>query len=308
MSDGSGKKLDFPWEKARSGHADKPDAGNGPAPGKEEENKKKPAFPGETTSEYNVDEAFQKAAARSEISMDSPEAVEDTRELAVPERVRSPRRDPAVADEIRAQWETQPRVVSRFKRWWYSDPAVQWFCYLPRKTRVIIVRSIWILAASSAIVGVFSASALGIYPWMESVVRPTFAPKPKEPVRFYPRGQLPLDFVEDRTLRAQDFKMGLESIWITANPLTGWTIDRNRLELVDLEGPLASLDLRDNWDGLMRVYFGAGKVPVAKPLYIRIPIVGGGMWTVAESPSHRRLTAGGTVPPFYLLGPITFRE
>jgi len=317
MSDQDGPKVSFPWEPKRRGkrenedgegepsHNGPPDSAESPAAG---EAGARPAFPGESTSEYSVGEAFLKSAARAEISMDAPDAIEATREVALPFRQSRSRRDSAISEEIRAQWEAQPRVASRFKRWLYSDPAVRWFHSLPRATRAAVVRSVWIVATSGLIVGVFAASVFGIYPRVENYVRPMFAPKPDEPVRFFPREDMPFDFVEERTVSAGDFKMGVDCIWVTPDPLSNWAIDRNGLELVSGDGSVASLDVRENWDGLLRFYFGAGDVSADMAAYIKIPIIEGGLWTVARFGTHKLYSQGGPVPPSYLLGPFRFSE
>lgn len=305
--------LGFPWEQKKEGTVGSTD-GLRPAsaPQKKEagaEKRSVSAFPGETTREYDLDETSLKSSARSEISLDEAAAVEDTRELEVPRSLTSPRRRKEISDEVKDQWEEKPRLLLRLRRRLNSEPVVIWYHSRPAALRRAVGRFTWILAASLMMVGVFLVSALVFYPGFETYVRPMFAPKPKEPIRFSARDGHPFDLVEERSLSADKFRLATECVWLARIPDESLSIDVSGLALLDWNmEQIASLDVRENWDGLLRIFFGTGKILVGEPLYIRIPIVDGGMWTVSNNRGYRLMARGGRIPPAYVVGPLTFMD
>lgn len=266
------------------------------------------AFREENTSDYQVPSEFTRSSARSEISMDSPGAIEDTRELEVPRSLR-PRRGPrSIPAEVREQWESRGRVAGRFRRWFFSDPVVVWFYSLPVARRRLLNWGAWITAAAATIVIVFATSSLGIFPVVEEMMRPTFAPRPEAPERLFPRIGVAFDLVEERELSSEEFRLATDCLWITSDPGTGYVIDTNGVVL-ELDGnKVAELDVRYNWDGLVRLYFGAGKVPAGKDVMIRIPVRRGGMWSYRKGYGYETFLLGGNTPSHVLLGPIRFSD
>jgi len=119
---------------------------------------------------------------------------------------------------------------------------------------------------------------------------------------------MPFDFVEERQYSANDFRLATACIWIARNPASAWHIDESGLALLEDGKEIAVLDLRENWDGLLKIYFGRGRVPEGKPLFIKIPLVEGGLWKVGGGKGYRLLAFGGRTPPYYLLGPMVFRQ
>jgi hypothetical protein len=304
--------LGFPWEQKNKAEAgtggNSSQSSQGPREPVAEEVKANSAFPGETTREYDLDEATLKSSARSEISLDEAAAVEDTRELEVPRSLTSQRRK-VIPDEVKEQWEKKPRLLLRIRRRWNSEPIVIWYHSKPVATRRAVGRLAWILSASLMMVAVFIVSALVFYPEFETYVRPMFAPRPKEPIRFSVRQGEAFDLVEERSLSADKFRLATECVWLARTPEESLRIDVDGLALLDRNmEQIASLDLRENWDGLLRIFFGTGKIPVGEPLYIRIPVVDGGMWTVSRHRDYRLMARGGRVPPAYVVGPITFMD
>jgi hypothetical protein len=267
-----------------------------------------PVFREETTNEYDVSSAFEGSSARAEISMDAPEAVEDTRELEVPRSARPRRQTREIPEEVREQWERKGRVAGRFRRWFYSDPVVIWFYMLPRKTRRTLTWAAWILFTCATTAAVFTTSALGLYPIIEEYVRPAFAPRPESPVRLTPRPGMAFDFVEERDLDADEFRLATDCLWIVPEPSTGWEIDEAGVTLEKDGETVAELDIRYNWDGLVRLYFGAGEIPVGEDLHVRIALREGGMWPTRKGQGYALYVQGGNLPPSYVIGPIRFVE
>ncbi len=265
-------------------------------------------FSGESTSEYQVPSEFKRSSARSEISMDAPGAIEDTRELEVPRSLKPRRGSREVPAAVREQWESRGRVAGRFRRWFFSDPVVAWYYTLPRARRRLLSWATWITASAATIVIVFATSSMGIFPVVEEMMRPSFAPRPEAPERLFPRLGAAFDLVEERQLSSEEFRLATDCLWITVDPGSGYILDKGGVAL-ELDGQkVAELDVRVNWDGLIRLYFGAGKVPHDKDLMIRIPIEKGGMWSLQQGRSYETFLQGGQTPSHVVLGPIRFSE
>ncbi len=263
-------------------------------------------FREENTDEYDVSEMWEKGSARSQVSVAIGETVEDTRELII----QSGRKRAAREGELEQQkWATPPTLRARLRLWLADDPLVIWYLGLPKPTRALLSRFSWILATAVAIAAVFSISALGIYPLVEEHVRPAFAPRPEEPTRLVAREGLAFDLVEDRDYPLEPFRLGTDCIWIARSPLFEWKVDPPHFELVDASGThVASLDVRLNWDGLIRVYFGVGDLPSLKPLWIRVTLANGGLWPQARTLAYSVSRLGGMPPPFVDVGPVRFVE
>jgi hypothetical protein len=265
-------------------------------------------FVDEGTNEYDVPTAFTSSSARTEVGLDAPEAIEDTRELEVPRSLKPRRRQREIPAEVRDQWESRGRVAGRFRRWFYSDPVVVWFYHLPKRTRRTLSWALWIIVAAATIITVFLSSTIGIYPLVAEYLRPSLAPKPESPLRTLPRQGRPFDLVEDRELSAKEFRLATDCIWLTADPGTGYTIDEGGLSL-ELDGKtVAELDIRYNWDGLVRLYFGAGRVPPREDLMLRVPIHRGGLWSLERGRGYELFRQGGREPSSVLIGPIRFSD
>jgi hypothetical protein len=158
------------------------------------------------------------------------------------------------------------------------------------------------------IVGLFAVSEFGIYPMVEEAVRPIFAPKPDYPVRMKPREGYLLDLVEDRVFSATTYKQATDCIWLTPSPEMQWEMDTDAFQLVDGGETIALLDVRANWDGLVRVYFAVGKLPVGKPLHIKVPIRKGGLWPVKDGGDYGLYALGSGIPSALLVGPVLFHD
>ena len=327
MSKKKGKKLGFPWEQApfsgpesrppdgaekESGGASsdppKPDAGSSKE-GKTDSPKRqtRQAFPGEITREYSPEESFVKGTARSEISMDEAEALEDTREVAVPEAVRLPRKGSAQAFDSGRDSLTLRRST-RWRRMWNQDPLVLWFRALPAPRKLLLIRANWVVSTCLAIVGLFLVCRLLMFPTFMEAMRPQFAPKPTTYSRLLPRAGDLFDLVEDRSYGRDDFTMGRECLWLARDPLIEVEIAEGGLVLEHEGRSIASLEVEENWDGLLRVYFHAGILVTDEPLYIRIPVVDGGMWMVREQDGVKVLAEGGPVASQYVVGPVFFSD
>jgi len=265
-------------------------------------------FDEENTADYQVPSAFNRSSARSEISMDAPGAIEDTRELEVPRSLNPRRGGREIPAEVREQWESRGRVAGRFRRWFFSDPVVGWYYALPRARRRLIGWGLWITASAATIVIVFATSSMGIFPVVEEMMRPTFAPRPEQPERLFPRPGAAFDLVEARRLSSEEFRLATDCLWLTTDPGSGYSLDDAGVAL-ELDGKkVAELDVRYNWDGLIRLYFGAGKVPHDKDLMLRVPIQRGGMWSFQRGRGYETFLQGGRTPSHVLLGPISFTK
>jgi hypothetical protein len=265
-------------------------------------------FEEENTNDYQVPSTFNRSSARSEMSMDSPGAIEDTRELEVPQPSSTRRGRREIPAEVREQWESHGRVAGRFRRWFFADPVVGWFYSLPQARRRLLGWAAWITASAATIVIVFATSSMGIFPVVEEMMRPTFAPRPEQPERLFPRLGAAFDLVEERRLSSEEFRLATDCLWITVDPGTGYVLDNAGVAL-ELDGKkVAELDVRYNWDGLIRLYFGAGKVPPDKDLMLRLPVERGGMWSLKQGSSYETFLQGGRTPSHVMLGPIRFSE
>jgi len=242
------------------------------------------------------------------VSFDAPEAVEDTRELAVPRRLGNAARAQEPPPDVSAQWDAQPRVASAFKRWFLSDPVVLWYFSFPAHTRHLFKRALWITLAAALVVGVFFASLAVLGPLIENYVRPSFGMRPENAIRFSPRAGQVLDIVEEEPVNARRFRMAEACVWVTREKDVRETFDPRKVELVQAGKAVARLDVIENWDGLLRVYFGAGEIPTGVPLEVRFPIDGGGMWKLVDRGGYRVLALGGPVPTFRSVGPVEFKE
>jgi hypothetical protein len=265
-------------------------------------------FNEENTSDYQVPSTFNRSSARSEISMDSPGAIEDTRELEVPQPLKPRRGVREIPLHVREQWESHGRVAGRFRQWFFSDPVVAWYYTLPEARRRLLSWAAWITASAATIVIVFATSSMGIFPIVEEMMRPTFAPRPEKPERLFPRPGAAFDLVELRELSSEEFRLATDCLWITVDPGSGYILDNAGVAL-ELKGKkVAELDVRYNWDGLVRLYFGAGKVPSDKDLMIRLPVERGGMWSLQQGANYETFLQGGRTPSHVMLGPIRFSE
>lgn len=301
---GQDAKLVFPWEAGGKGK-ETSDPTPAPEPVRVGEGEDPGQFPGESTREYRLEDTFAVPSARSEITMDSPKAREDTRQVVMPVAAsRARRKRPVEYDE--AEWPAQNSFSDRFRRKFYSDPVVLWFRSLPRGRRQVLARVAWILGACWLIIGIFMWSSMVIYPMLEGHLRPSFAPKPGKQVRSHPRPGLVFDLAEDRTYDARKFKMGVDCLWVTKDQASEQAIVPEGLALVYGNETVATLDLRVNWDGLLRFYFGVGEVIPNSPMYVKIPIVDGGMWLEDRRAGYKTLSAGGPVPAYHLVGPVFF--
>lgn len=306
-------KLDFPWEPgAGQGQQDPalpPEPEPPPAPEKKEKKPEKEGrggFQGEKTREYLLSDGFVSPSARSEISLDSPDAVEDTREVQIPKGALRERTKPTFTAE--EHWPRHQGFKARFKKRFYEDPLVRWYMAFPASTRGNVARALWILTACWMIVGIYFWSTLVVHPLFENYLRPLIAPRPEQALRAEPRDGLAFDLVEDREYDGRNFKMGTDWIWLTRDRDCDWEVASERVSLVYDGKSIAELDLRKNWDGLLRVYFGVGELIPKTPLYVRIPMKDGGMWPLTEVPDYRLLRRGGTVPSYVLVGPVYFNS
>jgi hypothetical protein len=260
----------------------------------------------ETTDEYNMNRAFERAAARSRVAgEEGPPLRDQTRELALPRDVRPSKRD-QIPEHVRAQWEAQPRIASRIKLWIYSEPVVLWYYHLPQRIRRLIRTATWMVVAAGTMVGVFAISAMAVYPSVEEYVRPMFAPRPEEPIRFSPRRGAVFDLVEERDLNADKFRYATDCIWMTRDQDTDWEFIPGGLDLMKDGESVAALDVRYNWDGLLRFYFRAGKIPVGEDVYLQMSLVGGGLWADKTTAHYSLFSQGGRIPARVAVGPVRF--
>jgi len=264
-------------------------------------------FREDNTDEYDVQDMWEKVSARSQVSIGIGETVEDTRELLIRASSRS-RRAPESDLEPQA-WTHPPNLRKRLRRWLADDPLVLWYLGLPARRRTFLGRQTWIALTAVAIAVVFSISALGVYPLIEEHMRPVFAPRPEEPARLIAREGLAFDLVEERDYPLEPFRLGTDCIWIARAPSAPWAVDPTHFELVDSLGvSMAQLDVRLNWDGLIRVYFGVGTLPALRPLWVRVPLAGGGLWPSGRTLAYSLYRLGGMPPPFIDVGPVRFVE
>jgi hypothetical protein len=264
-------------------------------------------FKKEDTREYNLDQVGKASAARSEIGFDRPEAAEDTKQVVLPD---ARRRKVSVAQAAAesAQWPEREQSGGWLRRAFAKDPLVRWYFSRSRAVRTRLFLAFWVIITAGAVVGIFVWSSLGIFPWLEHYLRPAFAPRPAEPVRVVPRDDALFDLVEDRSVPMNRFIMGEDHVWLTRAPGSKVEIDADKMDLLYKGEAVASLDLRKNWDGLIRVYFRVGDIMPNTPFTIRLPIIGGGMWSVGSGAGYRVFRIGGPIPAYVDVGPVVFSQ
>lgn len=305
MSEGENRdKMDFPWEPGQEDGEGSPETKQAPEPpAKEKKGPPAAAFQGEKTREYLLSDGFEVPSARSEIALDSPEAVESTREVQVPKGLVREQRKIGPDD---AKWPEPVGVKAQLRKRFYEDPLVRRYMAIPLRTRQNIARAIWIISACWMIVAIYMWSSLVVYPLLEDYLRPAIAPKPEKQLRVIPREGLAFDLAEEREYDGRKFKMGTDCIWLVKDPSSPLEVVGDRLSLVYEGKSIAELDVRENWDGLLRVYFGVGELIPKTPVYIRLPVKDGGMWSVTHVPEYTVLRQGGAVPSHFLVGPVYF--
>jgi hypothetical protein len=297
-------KMDFPWEPGQEEKGGSPEVRKDPEPPVEK--KKGPpaaAFQGEKTREYLLSEGFETPSARSEIALDSPAAAEATREVEIPKGMVRERRKIGPGED---KWPEPVGVKARLRKRFYEDPLVRWYMAFPAGIRQNVSRALWIISACWLMVAIYMWSSMVVYPVLEGYLRPAIAPKPEHQLRVTPREGLAFDLAEEREYDGRKFKMGTDCIWLVKDPSSPLEVVGHRLSLVHDGKSIAELDVRENWDGLLRVYFGVGELIPKTPVYIRLPVKDGGMWAVTQVPEYTVLRQGGAVPPHFLVGPVYF--
>jgi len=187
-------------------------------------------------------------------------------------------------------------------------PLLGWFLSLKPGLRQQISKGAWMLLASLLIVSLFSLATLGIFPLMEGRFTATFGPRPEKPERFFPEPGAAFGLVEDRPYRHDRFIAGMDCIWVTSDPVQSLRIADFGPYLEQDGEMIAVLDVQDTWNGMSRLYFNRGDIPLDEPVRLVIPIEGGGTIYLGDGLGYRLRTPGGDTPARLVLGPLTFKE
>ena len=223
---------------------------------------------------------------------DTPEAPRDQEGSSVSGLLRSP-------DDI-------SRIIALNRP--RPGPILGWYLSLKPELRRQIYKGAWMLLASLLIVSLFSLATLGIFPLMEGRFTATFGPRPEKPVRFFPEPGTPFGLVEDRPYRHDRFIAGMDCIWVTSDPVQDLRIADFGPYLEQNGKIIAVLDVQDTWNGMSRLYFNRGDVPLEEPVRLVIPIKGGATIPLGDGPGYRLRASGGDTPARQTLGPLTFKE
>ena len=187
-------------------------------------------------------------------------------------------------------------------------PLLGWYLSLKPGLRRQLYKGLWMLSASLLIVSLFSVATLGIFPLLEGRFTATFGPRPEKPMRFFPEPGAPFGLVEDRPYRLDRFIAGMDCIWVTSDPVQSLRI-ADFGPYLERDGEIiAVLDILDTWNGMSRLYFNRGDIPLDEPVRLVIPIDGGGTIPLRDGPGYSLRTQGGDTPARLVLGPLTFKE
>ncbi|MBM4372793.1 MAG: hypothetical protein FJ098_14160 [Deltaproteobacteria bacterium] len=203
------------------------------------------------------------------------------------------------ADEI-------SRIITPGRRG--PGPVVRWYLSLPPVHRRWVYKGSWMLGASLLIVTLFTLATLGIFPLVEGRFTASFGPRPDRPQRSFPEPGEAFGLVEDRPYRHDRFIAGLDCIWVTSDPVLAPQIAAFGPYLQKNGEVTAVLDVEPTWNGMSRLYFDRGKIPMDEPLDLVIPIRDGGSFPLSSGPGYRVRLPGGTRPARAILGPLVFRE
>jgi hypothetical protein len=187
-------------------------------------------------------------------------------------------------------------------------PFLHWYFSLDRVRRRRVYKGMWMLSASTAIITLFTLATVVVFPLLEERFTASFGPRPDLPVRWLPEAGAPFALVEDRLYRHDRFIAGMDCIWVTSDPVLAPKIASFGPFLVDDGEMIAVLDVQETWNGMLRLYFERGEVPPDEPVYLVIPLEGGGTVPLDAGPGYRVATAGGAAPARVVLGPVTFKE
>ena len=258
----------------------------------------------EDTAEVLEDEEDQRAAASREAAVtltptpaerffpDVPELAQDEEGSAVSGLLRT-------ADDI-------SRIITLNRP--RPGPFLRWYFSLELQNRRRVYKGLWMLGASTMIITLFTIATVGIFPLMESRFTANFGPRPEHPVRFLPEAGETFALVEDRVYRHDRFIAGMDCIWITSDPILRAKIAAFGPFLEHDGEMIAVLDVQETWNGMTRLYFERGKVPLDEPVQLVIPVAGGGTIPLDAGPGYRLASPGGGVPARITLGPIVFQE
>ncbi|MFH1530712.1 MAG: hypothetical protein ABIK09_08290 [Pseudomonadota bacterium] len=187
-------------------------------------------------------------------------------------------------------------------------PFLRWYFSLDLVKRRRVYKGLWMFSASSLIIILFTIATVGFFPLVEDRFTATFGPRPAEPVRFLPEAGAPFALVEDRPYRYDRFIAGMDCIWLTMDPVRSVEIAPFG-PFLEADGEMiAVLGVRKTWNGMTRLFFDRGDIPMDEPIDLVIPVVGGGTIPLGDGLGYRLASPGGGVPARVVLGPITFLE
>ena len=188
-------------------------------------------------------------------------------------------------------------------------PFLKWYFALEPIRRQRVYRALWMFSASTLIITLFTIATVVIFPLMEDRFTATFGPRPDHPVRFLPDAGAAFALVEDRPYRHDRFIAGMDCIWVTRAPVGASKIAGFGPYLMQDDEIIALLDAEETWNGMARLYFRRGNVPLDEPVDLVIPVEGGGTVPVdLPAPGYRIYAQGGDTPARVVLGPVVFKE
>jgi len=187
-------------------------------------------------------------------------------------------------------------------------PFLRWYFSLAPRRRRRVYRGLWMLGASTMIITLFSFATVVIFPLMEARFTATFGPRPEDPVRLLPEAGVSFALVEDRPYPHDRFVAGMDCIWVTRDPVESSEI-AGFGPFLERDGEvIALLDVEETWNGMARLYFERGEIPLDEPVDLVIPVEGGGTVPLERGPGYRLATEGGPASARVVLGPIFFSD
>jgi hypothetical protein len=188
------------------------------------------------------------------------------------------------------------------------DPVTRWYYSLPVDHRLSIYRASWMLAASFLAVATFMFCVMVLYPRLSAHYLPSVGPRPTMPQVFNPPAGEFYALVENRGYDRDRFIAGLDCIWVTHDPLRAPGIAKEGPYLERRGRIIGRLDVKENWDGLLRLYFSAGDLKEETEANLVIPLAGGGAFTLAEHQGAKVLLPGAPTPDHLVIGQINFYQ
>jgi hypothetical protein len=188
------------------------------------------------------------------------------------------------------------------------DPFTRWYYGLPVDQRLSVYRALWMMAASFLVVATFTFCVIILYPRLSTHFLPAVGPRPKLPQVFNPPAGELYALVENRGYDRDRFIAGLDCIWVTYDPVRAPGIAKEGPYLEHHGRVIGRLEVKENWDGLLRLYFSAGDIKEEPDADLVIPLAGGGAFKLAGPAGARVLLPGAPTPDRLVVGHINFYQ